>query len=85
MSRHTIPSRNPDHTVTVGYDRPFNAFFIQVWEDDEIIYYEDCVEDLNMISEWADIPDGLIEQLTKEAMGEADTNTVKNWHNEYYN
>jgi len=30
MSRYEIPARNPEHTVTVGWDNPLITFFCQV-------------------------------------------------------
>jgi hypothetical protein len=32
MSRVTLSSKNPDHEVVVGWDRPLNSFFISVSE-----------------------------------------------------
>lgn len=30
MSRHTVPARNPKHTVVVGWDHPMQTFFAHV-------------------------------------------------------
>jgi hypothetical protein len=30
MSRHTIPAKNPDHEIDVGWDQPMNTYFAQV-------------------------------------------------------
>ena len=30
MSRHSIPSKDPNHTVVVGWDPPLQTFFAQV-------------------------------------------------------
>ncbi len=30
MSRHSIPSKDPNHTVVIGWDPPLQTFFLQV-------------------------------------------------------
>ena len=30
MSRHRIPSKDPNHTVVIGWDAPLQTFFLQV-------------------------------------------------------
>jgi hypothetical protein len=45
MSRHQIPARDPNHEVIVGWDRPLQTFFVQVYDkrkkgtDDELIMW----------------------------------------------
>lgn len=81
MSRHTLRHKtDPNSTFVVGYDRPFGAYFMQLWDgDNELVGEDDCFDPDELESLGAVVPSGLREALRLEAIGKADTNTVKDW------
>ena len=84
MSRHVLGHRtDPEVRFIVGYDRPVDAFYLQVWdpkqEEDAPAYVDDCF-DLDLLPDiGAVIPDGFRALLVQEAMGTSDTNACKDW------
>lgn len=82
MSRHIIGDRTKkNRRFIVGYDRPLDCFFLQVWGPRSSapirVDYDLDLADLPKYG--ALVPDGLIDQLAKEVLGQADTNTCKDW------
>ena len=80
MSRHMLDGRQPGQEVVVGYDRPLNEFFIQVWHYEELVYTEAPLEELDHVELHArQFPDALRQTLINEAVGISDTNAVRDW------
>lgn len=83
MSRHELQARG-SFEVVVGWDPPLSTFFAQAWdltkdEDDpaaELVWIgctpgeiRDPQQVCDAVAEWADIPDGLVQELYAEANG----------------
>jgi len=83
MSRHYLAHRTKKNAYFVaGYDRPLQAFYIQVWEspdDDGPVYTDDCF-DLDLLGDTgAEIPANLRDILVQECLGERDPNYCHDW------
>jgi hypothetical protein len=82
MSRHTIAHATKEgHFFIVGYDRPLDRFFLQVWRPrDEQPHYVDYDFDLDDLATLkAEVPKELRDVLIKEAAGESDTQAIFDW------
>ena len=49
MSRHSIPSKDPNHTVVIGWDAPLQTFFAQV--DREVETDDDDTDPESIVDE----------------------------------
>ena len=83
MSRHTVQG-TPGTILVVGYDRPTDEFFAQSWDEKENevidVHYDIDLDELEALI--PEVPPGLREQLLKEAAGNTNTNTIKDWRND---
>jgi hypothetical protein len=78
MSRHTLTAHRKGQTVVAGFDRPTFSFYFQVWGKDGVIKSGD-LEELEHLEQLAVVPDGLYENLIKEAAGELTGTIIKDW------
>ena len=84
MSRHIIPRKKGGYCV-VGYDRPLDHYFCQVWSNGDDAPVAEAIRGSGYnILEFAHdcraiVPDGLETQLFNEEAGLSDTNTMKDW------
>jgi hypothetical protein len=78
MSRHFIDAFDSSHVVTVGWDRPMNTFFAQVFDEDDRALLDvggpaDVVADVDALASllalYADIDDDMLDTLAAEAAG----------------
>ena len=83
MSRHDLSHKtDPRKRIVVGYDRPIGAYFVQIWDQkvpDCPVHSDDNFDPDDLESIGAVVPDGLRQQLLKEAAGETDTNVCIDW------
>ena len=86
VSRHILAhATKPKAYFVVGYDRPLQAFYLQIWDGEDEVYPEysdDCFEIDFLPSIGAIVPEGLREILIKECLGEIDPNYVKDHRKE---
>jgi hypothetical protein len=82
MSRHEL-APHPDHgatTVTVGWDAPLDTYYVQVFAGDSVLLWYGTspheVADPRVVLTaarlYADLPDGLAEQLIADRAAEGD-------------
>lgn len=76
MSRHLLDALDPELVVWVGWDPPLATFFLQVeppggvdgdglvcWLGTDWGEIDDAAEVVARLSEWAEVPDDLVERL----------------------
>ena len=64
--------------VIVGFDRPCQEFFAQIWRDDEMEMAEGGIG-LDELEQLAEIPPKLQELLILEVQGLSETNVCRDW------
>ena len=81
MSRHILaPKGRSTGYVVVGFDRPLGVFFLQDFDDEDLVDEIDCLEDLDDINDFvAEFPDNLRQLLIVEAAGDVETNIIIDW------
>ncbi len=82
MSRHTVKRRGG--SAVIGFDRPLQNFFVQTWSRSQNMTGTYTCYDIEQLKPLAErlkltVPPALWVQMEKEAAGQADTNTCKDW------
>jgi len=79
MSRYTLPGKTPNLTVTVGFDRPMECYFFQLWDrnkdDDEPVINIDTrrnYEILELLEQHADYTYVLTKKIHEAISGDFD-------------
>jgi len=83
MSRHTIGHTKDGWRIILGYDRPLDNFFVQVWNRNGLKDKVTCSDSIDTIEVAAElggvVPFGMEKIIFEESIGCRDTNTVKDW------